>query len=229
MATNENIRERNFYSGSESQLPYLVKQYSTFQLPHPPSIPGLINGVLVAVEIENRLRHLAMLVDAATDAYQAKEIFKYFFTVEAVLLSMRRVIDDLVMSLYCRSRSEEIARTRRIEVDGYGMLFRSGRPTAFGAEIIREYIRPNEEIAEILIELSNSYKHSYLLPEARAWGADVPTVLAIHAHRNDYSKSITIHNHSLGQLVIGFNSLIQRIVQNSRKHNVSENGDKDAI
>lgn len=211
------VKERTFHSGADVTLPYVVKQHSMIQLPQPPSISGLINGALVAVEIECRLRHLAKLVHAATEAYQRKEIHDYFFTVEAILLSMRRVIDDLVMSLYCRCRASEVTRTRRIGVDGYGALFRSGRPTRdFGAEFVRDYIQPNEEIAEVLVELSNSYKHSYLLPESRAWGTDFPTVLAIHATRNDFSKPITYHNHSLGELVMGFNALIAGIVKRPR-------------
>jgi hypothetical protein len=214
----QTVTGRTFYSGADSRLPYEVKQHGAFQLPHPPSIPGLINGALVAVEIENRLRHLAGLVTVATVAYQSQQAHGYFFAVEAVLLSMRRVIDDLVMSLYCRFRSEEVTRSRRIEIDGYGALFRSGKPTSFGAELIREYIHPNEEIANVLVELSNSYKHSYLLAEARAWGVDFPTVLAIHAPWNDYSKPITCHNHSLGQLVLGFNALVEGIVQRSKRN-----------
>jgi hypothetical protein len=222
------VTERTFYSGTDSRLPYVVKQHSAFQLPHPPSIPGLINGALVAVEIENRLRHLAALVGVATVAYQSQQVHGYFFTVEAVLLSMRRVIDDLVMSLYCRSRADEVASTRRIEIDGYGALFRSGKPTSFGTELIREYIHPNEEIADVLVELSNSYKHSYLLAEARAWGVEFPSVLAIHAPRNDYSKPITYHNHSLGQLVIGFNALVEGIVQRSKGNEDTEPNAKRA-
>ena len=206
-------KEQSFYSGKDSRLPYVVQQHSAFQLPQPPSIPGLINGALVAVEIENRLRHLATLVGMATVAYQAKHASQYFFTVEAILLSMRRVLDDLVMCLYCRSKRSTVEKTRRIEIDGYGALFKAGKLTPFGVDLIREYISPNEEIADVLVELSNSYKHSYLLAEARAWGVDFPTVLAIHAPRNDYSKPITYHNHSLGQLVIGFNSLVEGIAQ----------------
>jgi hypothetical protein len=215
------ITTRTFYSGINSRPPYVVNQHSAFLLPQPPSIPGLINGGLVALEIENRLRYLAKLVGDATVAYESQQAHGYFFAVEAMLLSMRRVIDDLVMSLYCRSQAEEVISTRRIKVDGYGALFRSGSATPFGAELIYEYIHPNEEIADVLVELSNSYKHSYLLAEARAWGADFPTVLAIHAPRNDYSKPITYHNHSLGQLVIGFNSLVDGVVQKSRGNQIS--------
>lgn len=225
------VTERTFYSGVDSKPPYVVEQHSAFRLPQPPRIPGLINGMLVAVEVEHRLRHIAALVNAATVAYQSQQLHEYFFTVESMLLSMRRVLDDLVMSLYCRLKEEEVVRTRKIEVDHYGALFRSGKPTPFGAAFVADYIHPNEEFADVLVELSNSYKHSYLLAEARAWGADFPTVLAIHAPRNDYSKPITFHNHSLGQLIIGFNTLVAGIAQRSRRIEVpaaKEDGAHDA-
>ena len=214
----QTVTTRTFFSGLESLMPYRIEQHSAFKLPHPPKIPGLINGALVAVEIECRLRHLDKLVSIATDAYQRQAPHDYFFSVEAILLSMRRVIDDLVMSLYCRTFETDVAKTRKIAVDGYGALFKAGKPTSFGHQFLQYYVHPNEEPLEILVELSNSFKHSYLLPESRAWGVDFPTVLAIHAPRNDFSKNINYHNHSLGQLVIGFNRVIACIIERAGTH-----------
>lgn len=209
------VVERNFSSGTASSLPFSIVQHSAFALPHPPTITGLINGGLVAVRISHRLQHLDKLVASAVRAYERKEDQDYFFIVEAVLLSMRRVIDDLVMSIYCRTQKSEVEQSRKLSVDGYGSLWKSGKPTNFGRTFVSHYLRPNEEIAEIIVELSNSFKHSYLLPESRAWGADFPTVLALHAPRNDYSGEVTLHNHSLGQIVIGFNGLVSGIVERS--------------
>ncbi|NBW49653.1 MAG: hypothetical protein EBR49_06105 [Betaproteobacteria bacterium] len=211
------ITERNYFSGRDSNLPYVVDKYLAIQLPSPPTIPGLINGLLVCVDIEARLRYLDGLVLQAVNAYAAKDVHSYFFTVEACLLSMRRVVDDLVMSVYCRANEEKVQDTRKIEVDGCGSLFRNGEPTDFGAHVLSEYIGPNRNFLEILIELSNCFKHSYLLSESRAWGADFPTVLAIYAKRNDYSKSITFHNHSFGQIVMGFNLLVSGFVTKAKR------------
>jgi hypothetical protein len=209
------VVERNFYSGTDSSRPFSIGQHSVISLPHPPTIVDLINGVLVAVGISHRLQHLDKLVASAVRAYDQKEIQDYFFIVEAMLLSMRRVIDDLVMSIYCMTHEYEIEQSRKLAVDGYGSLWRSGKPTDFGRTFVSQYLHPNEEIAEIIVELSNSFKHSYLLSESRAWGRDFPTVLALHGPRNDYSGKVTLHNHSLGQIVIGFNVLVSGIVERS--------------
>lgn len=206
------ITECNFYSGKDSNLPYTVDKYLGIQLPSPPTISGLINGFLVSVEIEARLRYLDTLLLQAVNAYAMKDVHRYFFTVEACLLSMRRVVDDLVMSIYCRVNQDQIQRTRKLEVDGCGSLFKNGEPTKFGAYVLSNHIDPNREFLDILIELSNCYKHSYLLSESRAWGMDFPTVLAIYAPRNDYAKPITYHNHSFGQIVIGFNAVVAGFV-----------------
>ena len=131
---------------------------------------------------------------------------------------MRRVIDDLVMCLYCRSHEAEVLLTRKIVVDGVGALYKGGKPTPFVRHFLELYIHPNEEALEVLIELSNAFKHSFLIPESRGWGVDFPTVLAIHAPRNDFSKEFTYHNHSLGQLVIGFNSVISGIVEKAAEY-----------
>jgi hypothetical protein len=205
------VNEKNYYSGQNSIQPFVIEQHGVVHLPHPPSIPGLINGLLVALEVDFRLRHLQKLVADACSAYSRKEPIEYFYTIEAILLSMRRVLDDLVMIAYCRENEQEILSTRKISVDGFGSLFKNGNPTCFGKKFLDSYVQENKEFASILIELSNSFKHSYLLAESRQWGADFPTVLSIYAPRNDYSGNVTYHNHSLGQLVIGFNQLVESI------------------
>jgi hypothetical protein len=212
-----NIVERSYYSGQDSSPPFVVDTPPFHKLPQAPSIPGLIAGGRVSVEISYRIDRIQDLVTEASNAYYTERSryggLSYFFAVESLLISMRRVIDDAVMSVYCSTHKEEVAKSKRVAVDGYGGLFKAGRLTAFGRQFFSQYVTPNEEALEVLVDLSNSYKHSYLLPESRAWGVDFPTVLTIHAPRNDYSKEITYHNHSLGQIVIAFNQVLAGFVK----------------
>ncbi|HCG6159854.1 TPA: hypothetical protein NJ142_004279 [Vibrio parahaemolyticus] len=208
-----NITERNYYTGMNSDGEYKVIQFLPHEVRSPPSIPGLLNGSLVAQAISERLTYLQHQINQVVKFYISKKIIDYRYTLEAALVSMKRVMDDLVMSSYCLIFKRKVLETKHIEVDTYGSLFNKEKPTKVGEVIINKTIQPTDDFGQVITELVNSLKHSYLLPEAQLqWGVDFPTVVSIYAHRNKYGGEITYHNHSLGQIIIGFNQFVSNVV-----------------
>jgi len=211
--------EKNYYSGSDSDGLFRVVQLEWLQIPPPPKIPGLINGALVSIGIAHRLEFTQIQVDEVMLCYRAKNIAHYRYRLESVLISMKRTLDDLVMSSYCMLKGDEVIATKHLLIDGFGGLFSKGVPTSTGKEILDTFFESIDEFPHVLTEVVNSYKHSYLLPEAQAmWGVDFPTVVALYAYKNDYSKKVTCHNHSLGQLLIGFNKTVERVIQLQKQY-----------
>lgn len=208
-----NIRESNYYTGTDSDGKFEVIQFQLHEVCSPPSIPKFLNGQLVSLAISNRLTYLQHQINQIVEFYNSKNVIDYRYTLEAALISMKRVMDDLVMSSYCVIFREKVLETKCIEIDTYGSLFKNGKPTNVGKIILNKAIQPTDDFAQVLTELVNSLKHSYLLPEAQlAWGADFPTVVSIYAHRNRYDGEIIYHNHNLGQIIMGFNNFVSNVV-----------------
>lgn len=211
------VEESNYYSGEDSDGQFVVEQIPFQKIPSPPSIPRLLNGSLVALGIAQRLEYLQHQIHSTVRHYKSHELLGYRYSLESALISMKRVIDDLVMSSYCILCETEMVQTRILEVDGYGALFRNGKPTTIGKRLLEAFIEPVDTFPQILSEVVNSYKHSFLLPESQMmWGADFPTVVSIYAYRNDYNGHVTYHNHSLGQLLIGFNRFVRQVTERQR-------------
>lgn len=222
------IKEINYYSGADSNGNLAITRYLPLTIPYPPSIPGLLNGALVSIAISHRLEYLQSQIQLAVASYEAQNILAYRYALEGVITSMKRVMDDLVMTAYCVMWSKEVTTSKKLEVDGYGALFKRGKPTAVGERILAEILKPTDNFAVIFTELANSFKHSYMLPEAQnAWGMDFPTVLSIYAHRNDYSGNVHYHNHSLGQIIIGFNKFVQSGIENIRVYQENQASRKE--
>lgn len=218
------ITEKNYYSGKDSDGHYRVLQVQPFQIPAPPNITGLLNGTLVSVGISHRLKFLQQQIDEVIHHYEDRRVLPYRYTLEAALISMKRTLDDLIMSSYCMLHKDEINATKRLQIDSFGALFKNGKPTKTGKIVLEYFLVPMDGFAETLTEIVNSYKHSYLLPEAqRVWGADFPTIVSIYAHRNDYSGDVFYHNHSLGQILRGFNKTVEQIIARQKQFMAGSN------
>lgn len=200
------IKEINYYSGKDSDGRFEVYQVRAIDIPCPPSIPYLLNGAMVCIEIADRLDYIQTQVNNAVAGWRERQHQRHKYSTEVALINMKRVIDDLVMMSYCLKYERMVQESVALEVDGWGSLFSKGIPTKTGGALIEEFFREADSFPSVLSEIVNSFKHSYLLPEAaRLYGVDFPTVVGIYSHRNNYRKVIHYHSHSLGQIVIGFN------------------------
>lgn len=202
------------------KLPAII-QIQPLSMPRPPAIPGLINGQLASIWISMRLQHLQHQWSSLLELFMRGEFQDYQFSLEATLVSMKRVIDDLIMGAYCIYKESEINETRRIEVDGWGVLFRKGKPTALGHGIIENFVGEYDSFPDVLNDLVNAMKHSYLMPEARnEWNNHFPLVKAISAPHNDYSGVVKVHDHDMTELVLGFNKFVKQVVCKMHPHSV---------
>jgi len=207
------IERITYNSGIEVQAWPQIVQISPLSMPRPPAIPGLINGQLSAVWVAFRLQDLNSQWRQLIDLFEKRDFQRYHFHVEATLVSMKRVIDDLIMGAYCIHKEADIADSFNIPIDGWGVLFRKEKLTALGAEIIERFVGEYDSFPDILNELVNALKHSYLMAEARnQWSNDYPLVCAYYAHRNDYSGLVRVHEHDMTELVLGFNKFVLQVL-----------------
>ncbi|MEE4683660.1 hypothetical protein [Pseudomonas viridiflava] len=203
-------------------IPAII-QIMPLSMPRPPAIAGLINGQLASVWISLRLQNLQNQWMTLLNLFSTGQFQDYQFCLESVLVSMKRVIDDLVMVAYCIHKTIEIEETMRVEVDGWGVLFRKGKPTKLGEEILEKFVGEYDSFPDVLNDLVNALKHSYLMPEARnEWNNSFPLVRAIYATRNDYSQEVEVHDHDMCELVLGFNKFVKQVVVRTHPHSVGD-------
>jgi hypothetical protein len=207
------VERVTYSSGVSVQAWPAILQISPLSMPRPPAIPGLINGHLSAVWVALRLQDLNLQWGLLIDLFENRDVQRYHFQAEAIPVSMKRVIDDLIMGAYCIHKEAEIAVSFEIPIDGWGVLFRKEKPTAIGEEIIARFIGAYDSFPDVLNDLVNALKHSYLMAEARnQWSNDYPLICAYYAHRNDYSGPVRLHEHDMTELVLGFNKFVLQVV-----------------
>lgn len=207
------------YTCADATVKPVVIQVPPLAVPPPPVIPGLINGQLSSVWISLRLQNLNQQWVALLTLFNNGDFQNYQFCVESVLVSMKRVVDDLIMCAYCIHKTSEFEQTRKLAVDGWGQLFKKGEPTTLGREIIERFVGDHDEFPNILNNLVNAMKHSYLMPEARNdWNNEFPLVKAIYAPFNDYSGKVEVHEHNMVELLRGFNQFVKQVMCKTHPH-----------
>lgn len=215
------IETVDYRSGEARTGTPLIIQIPPASVPRPPTIPDLINGQLASVWVSLRLQNLQAQWMRLLQLHLAGQVQDYQFCLESMLVSMKRVVDDLIMGAYCIHKEVEVTETRKIEIDGWGVLFRKGSPTPLGLEIIDRFVGEYDSFPDILNDLVNALKHSYLMPESRCeWNNYFPPVKAIYALRNDYSEIVQVHDHDMYELVLGFNKFVKQVVINMHPYSV---------
>lgn len=213
------VEEIEYYSGAPCDDTVSIIYIPPLSVPHFPAIPNLINGQLASAWVSFRLQNLQSQWLILLGLHKSGCFQECQFVLESVLVSMKRVVDDLVMGAYCIHKEDEVTITRRVKVDGWGGLFNKGAPTQVGSEIIDKFIGEYDDFPIVLNDLVNALKHSFLMPEARLeWNNYFPLVRAIYAPFNDYSNKVVIHNHDMRQLVLGFNKFVKQLVIKTHPH-----------
>lgn len=210
------------YSSNEhaDRIPSII-QALPLSVPRPPAIAELINGQLASIWISLRLQHLNSQWLDLLKLFSVGDVHNYQFALESTLVSMKRVIDDLIMCAYCIHKEAEIVESRKIDIDGWGVLFRKGVPTSLGQEIIDRFVGEYDEFPDILNDLVNAMKHSYLMAEARSeWNNEFPLVKVIYSPRNDYSGVVQVHDHDMRELVLGFNKFVRNTLVKTHPYSV---------
>lgn len=161
----------------------------------------------------------------------------YHYQAETLVAAIRRLLDDLVMAVFCRKFYEYEPWRRNLPIDGYSMLlnkpmkhfktfFDQNEKGEKSDELCHQFINiilgENKEFLITIQGLSNTYKHSLAANLVRgSYGVDFPSVLSVgvadHSQRN--LGHLSYHNHSLRQLILGLNDylddLIGRLSQDS--------------
>ncbi|MBP9021836.1 MAG: hypothetical protein KBH06_01420 [Spirochaetes bacterium] len=211
------VEEKTFYSGRNytgiPQLP-IPDAFCCISLP---SIPRLLNGALFGSKLSNRIRiinlHIVNIFKKHENILNPKTAdhllhSTYHTDIELVIYLIKRSIDDIITANYVKLYISDIETSHKIFIESIGDLLSTKKKN--GKDEVKDCIKFNkhEKFLKTINDLHNSLKHDFFSPETdMRFGLNFPVVISIKTDHGDLNK-IDYHNHSLGQLVLGFSDFL---------------------
>ena len=156
----------------------------------------------------------------------------YRLKTESLMLSIRSLFDELVQLTYvtCYKNDFNNDNKKQIRIDCIGDLFSDSKIVNYPLckKIIlgdeNDYEKDKSRFLKTINDLFNSIKHSFLHYESMSLYSDVPNIVSFCKDRNKFSSNkILFLNHSLFQIMFGFQSNFRRIIKNQKKYLLSKN------
>lgn len=194
---------------------------------------------LARLDLKERIHEINDNVGAAWEQWKqchkdptnGSSTYKYHSRIDAILMQMRRVLDDIFVSYFYKQFKKETLDIGFYEVDSLQWLCQQkpfkGWPSlnspTFDSDdrddlkrkrkvLRRIFIEENHKFLDILTRASNSSKHSYFNTTPRSKiGNEFPTLLMNLEVKNEKGRLEEI-NINLSQMILGFIDLLNDIV-----------------
>jgi hypothetical protein len=141
-----------------------------------------------------------------------EDLFRHQLIAEEVVYWLRKSADELISLQYVLCIQEKTGQfPTKIEVDCIGLLNHRN------AHDFKQNFLDHLSILNILNEVSNAYKHSFVNSEISSIGTEEPYVFALALKRNDLGNKHKFHSVRFAELVTGFDSFFQDSVEMLRK------------
>ena len=132
---------------------------------------------------------------------------RHVFANESLIYMLRRAADELISLISCLSKYEkEGVYPSKIKVD------RLGAVVAQSEEARHEAFAEHVEVMELLNDISNAFKHSFINSDHTVIGADEPRVHALGLAYNKRAAAPKFYDISLASLVEKYNDFYQSCV-----------------
>lgn len=233
------IEENYIYSEECLAKQFQIESYSSFEMPQYEAIerftnPELQSPIIVARYLSIQYEFMDILKfheENIKNLLNSKQILPeknlviiYRLRTEGLILSIRKLFDELVQLTYITCYKNSFDTNKKIEMDCIGDLFITKKDSIYplckqiliGDGI--DYDKDNTEFLKTINKLFNSIKHSVLHYEAMSLSSAIPNVISFYKDRNKFSSDdVLFFNHSLFQIMFGFQSNFKRIIKNQKK------------
>jgi hypothetical protein len=202
-------------TGKQSQQVLHVSQL----LPLPSDTP-FGNFALKYLKIVSRIDQVnALILNVFSSfllAHQSQgfgeDLFRHQLIAEEVIYWLRKTADELISLQYVLCIQEETGQfPTKIEVDCIGLL------NHCKAQDFKQNFLNHLSLLNILNEVSNAYKHSFVNSKISSIGNEEPYVLALALKRNDLGNQPEFHSVRFAELITGFDSFFQDSVEMLRE------------
>lgn len=255
-------REACFYSGRDSTMcpTFINFEHNTnnalnniehfAELIYPKGDRTVKVNSLARLDLKERLYEINENVRLAWEQWQnchkdltnGSATYKYHSRIDAILMQMRRVIDDIFVSYFYKKFKSETLDLGFYKVDSFQWLndkkpfknwpiqkncvFSDTRRDEMKRKrglIKRLFSEENDNFLSILTYASNGAKHSYFNTTARAKiGNDFPTLL-MNVNMKNGKHGLEEINVHLSQIILGFTDLLSDVVTRAEQLNNDDN------
>ncbi|AGK95644.1 hypothetical protein [Clostridium pasteurianum] len=221
------IEEINYYTGSDTHGIPMLPTLKINQFPNFKCIPQLFNSGRFSMYFISRIDTINEITKQiyaehyrfqnSTNGITTTEPTKYKNNIEFVVYLIRKSIDELITLTYCLLYYEEMLSTKKLKITSIGDLLDSRNDKI--TKLIKDYINydTHSEFLEIINSIHNSMKHDIFSSETvTIFGESYPTIITLQANWGNLNK-IKYHNHSYGQIILGFSNFLLDLFANSIK------------
>ena len=132
---------------------------------------------------------------------------RHVFSTEEAVYMMRRAADELVSLIWCLSKQEKDQQyPKKIEVDCLGAVVNQDEKERL------DLFSPHIDLMEVLNNISNAFKHSFIDSDHTLIGLGEPRVHALKLDRNRLNSRPTFYDVSLPDLVTDYNEFYKDCV-----------------
>jgi hypothetical protein len=185
-------------------------------LPLPSDTP-FGNFYLKYLKIIGRIDHINLLIQDVFSGFlqthqsQGSDVLHQLIA-EEVVYWLRKTVDELISLQYVLYFQEQKGQFPiKVEVDCIGLLNHQN------SQDFKGNFLDHLSFLNILNEVSNAYKHSFVNSEISLIGAEEPAVYALALRRNDLANQPEFHGVSFRELILGFDSFFQDSVEKLRQ------------
>lgn len=149
----------------------------------------------------DRVNALALRVSASYDAFKNNEsgnAFEHIFLSEEIVYWLRKSADDLIALLHVLHMRETTGiYPTRVEIDSIGGLL--------SQSAIPSYLESHRDFLNVLNEISNASKHSFINSDITLFGRDEPCFFALALKRNNLVNQPGFYSVSVRDILARYN------------------------
>jgi hypothetical protein len=132
--------------------------------------------------------------------YTPGSIERHVFANEQAVHMMRRAADELVSLIWCLSEYEKNSKyPERLTIDCVGAVLKQDKQARLSI------YEPHADFMQLLNDIANAFKHSFINSDLNVIGADEPRIHALALKRNRLGRSPKFYDVSLSDLVNKYN------------------------
>jgi hypothetical protein len=201
------------FLGSISQFPGIL--HASQWLPLPSDTP-FGNFALKYMKIVDRIDRVNALILGVFSSFSlalpsqgfGESLSQHQLIAEEVVYWLKKTADELISLHYALYIQEKTGQfPSKIEVDCIGLLNHQN------AQDFKQNFLAHLSLLNILNEVANSYKHSFVNSDVSYASAEEPYVFALALKKNDLGNQPQFHIVRFAELVIGFNRFFRDSVE----------------
>ncbi|WP_146618531.1 hypothetical protein [Rhizobium sp.] len=213
------LPEKNYDAGRPAAS-YAPSPFKHVNIVHMPKINGLTAMSVVRYALRAE-RHFLNAQRQHREAFSSHfgagdQISLMRDELELMIYCMRKSLDHLIQGVFSKLYQSELELTGSIAVDSLGRALMPNLRRKYpelSAVVLGADAEKSSNFFEVVNELSNAFKHGFLVPESVAYcSPDRPNILVFDVPNKSVNEIPVVHNHTAVHLMMGYQDVFDRLL-----------------